>query len=330
MNTELEDSTRVRATMERALRDVDATGRHWPRRDRRRAPDPGPPPRRPRRVGLRDGGSPRRRVGPTARGRQRHRRPTGPTPARSPPVPARRHRPPVRPRSTPRIRGRTSSTPRAGGTCRLDQMLAALEQRLPAGVRIVDPNADGEGPGDTSDLDVILEGPSGTGRLVLMLRPKLLSEDELPDPVTSTDAEGNEDTSVMMKGVPYARNIGCRDTSLACEILRDAAGDKIGDVSTETDGGTTYHNADLLGPRWRRAQPLRRRLNRGQTRPRGHDRRGADPHLRAGAGPDPGPGLDQLPALIVTRQNPRTASLVLRPLPRIDPREATESARGAS
>ena len=52
----------------------------------------------------------------------------------------------------------------------------------------------------------------------------------------------------MMKGIPYARNIGCRDTSLACEVLRNAAGDEIGDVSTETDGGTTYHNADLLGP----------------------------------------------------------------------------------
>ena len=129
-----------------------------------------------------------------------------------------------------------------------DRMLAELEQRLPAGVRVVDADPDGEVASGTGDLNLILEGPSGTGRFSLMLRPRQLSEDEIPDPVTSTDAEGNEVTSVVAQGVPYARNIGCRDAYLACEILRDATGDQIGDVSTEADGGTTYHNADLLGP----------------------------------------------------------------------------------
>ncbi len=129
-----------------------------------------------------------------------------------------------------------------------DQMLAELEDRLPAGVRIVDADPLGEGRNGTGAVDVLIEGPDGTGRLSLMLRPRQLTADEIPDPVTTTDADGNEVTSVMAEGVPYARNIGCRDSYLACEFLENAAGERIGDVSTELDGGTTYHNADLLGP----------------------------------------------------------------------------------
>ena len=82
-----------------------------------------------------------------------------------------------------------------------------------------------------------------------MLRPRQLSEDEMPDPVTSTDARGQRGHIADGERSPYARNIGCRDAYLACELHPGRRPEhEIGDVSTETDGGTTYHNADLLGP----------------------------------------------------------------------------------
>ena len=179
MNTELEDSTRVHATMERALRDVMPPAGIGPdaiaagRRIRVRS-----------RVGLAatgfvtvaalvavsvpllggnsDTATDRTDIGTFAPG------PSASTPTSGPS------------QIDPKNPWPDFEAPEGWWDMPLDQMLAELEGRLPAGVRIVDPNADGEGPSDTSDLDVILEGPSGTGRLVLMLRPRPLSEDELP------------------------------------------------------------------------------------------------------------------------------------------------------
>ncbi len=191
MNTELDDSTRVRATMERALRDLAPPAGIGPdaiaagRRIRVR-----------RRVGLAAssfamvaalvavsvpllGGDSDTATEPT------DRTDTGEI-ATSPSTPT----PPPGPSAVdPNNPWPDLEYTEGWWDMPLDQMLAALEQRLPAGVRIVDANADA-GAGDTSDLDVILEGPTGTGRFGLMLRPKQLPEDQLPDPVTSTDAHG--------------------------------------------------------------------------------------------------------------------------------------------
>ena len=200
MNTELEDSTRVRATMERALRDLAPPAGIGPdaiaagRRIRVR-----------RRVGLAAsgfamvaalvavsvpllGGDSDTAIEPTDRTDTGEiaTSPSASTPTSDPAE------------VDPKNPWPDFESPEGWWDMPTEQMLAELEQRLPAGVRVVDADPDGEGTSETSDLDVILEGPSGTGRFVLMLRPKLLSEDEMPDPVTSTDAEGNEHTSVMM------------------------------------------------------------------------------------------------------------------------------------
>jgi hypothetical protein len=127
-----------------------------------------------------------------------------------------------------------------------DEMLAALEAHLPADVTITDPDASTEVDNGPGVITAVLSGPAGTGLVSILLRPPPL--EEIPPPVTSTDANGDEHVSMMAETVPYARNIGCRESYLACELIRDAAGTKIGDVSTELHSGTTYHNADLLGP----------------------------------------------------------------------------------
>jgi hypothetical protein len=127
-----------------------------------------------------------------------------------------------------------------------DDMLAALERHLPDGVRIAEPDAPGELDNGPGTLSAVLTGPTGSGLVSILLQPPPL--DEVPPPVVSTDANGNEHTTVWAEGAPYGARLGCRRAYLACEVIRDEAGSRIGDVSTELDNGTTYHNADLVLP----------------------------------------------------------------------------------
>lgn len=127
-----------------------------------------------------------------------------------------------------------------------DQMLAALEAHLPTGVTIKSHEGSSEVDNGPGTLTVVVSGPTGTGLVSILLQPPPL--EELPPPVTSTDADGNEHVAVFAEAVPYGRRLGCRPAYLACELIRDATGVKVGDVSTEIDAGTTYHNGDLIGP----------------------------------------------------------------------------------
>jgi hypothetical protein len=126
-----------------------------------------------------------------------------------------------------------------------DEMLAVLEDHLPAGITIADADAPGEVRNGPGTLTVVLAGPTGTGLMSILLQAPPI--EDVPPPVTATDADGDEHVSVMAESVPYERRIGCRPAHLACELIRDG-GRTVGDVSTERDNGTTYHNADLLGP----------------------------------------------------------------------------------
>lgn len=128
------------------------------------------------------------------------------------------------------------------------QMLAALEERLPTGVTNADPGSDEEERrGRPGELWTHLDAPTGIGAFSLLLRPPLVEPDG-GAASTWTDEEGNEHTTVMAGAVPYERAIGCKPRYLRCELIRDEEGAVIGDVTTELDQGTTYHNADLLLP----------------------------------------------------------------------------------
>lgn len=127
------------------------------------------------------------------------------------------------------------------------RMLAELEDRLPSGVTNADPGTDAdERRGRPGELWLHLDAPTGTGAFSLLLRPPVA---ELPTGTTTwTDENGDEHTSIAAGQVPYERNLGCKPQYLRCELIRDEDGTVIGDVSTELDQGTTYHNADLLLP----------------------------------------------------------------------------------
>lgn len=108
------------------------------------------------------------------------------------------------------------------------QMLAALEERLPSGVTNADPGTDAEERrGRPGELWLHLDAPTGTGAFSMLLRPPI------------TDQAG---------AVPYERSIGCKPRYLRCVLIRDEDGTVVGDVTTEVDQGTTYHNADLVLP----------------------------------------------------------------------------------
>ncbi|NYJ00445.1 hypothetical protein HNR19_001143 [Nocardioides thalensis] len=127
------------------------------------------------------------------------------------------------------------------------RMLAELEARLPSGVTNADPGTDAEERrGQPGNLWLHLDAPTGTGAFNLLLQPPIA---ELPTGTrTWTDENGEEHTSVAADPVPYERRIGCKPEYLRCELIRDEDGTVIGDVSTEVDEGTTYHNADLVLP----------------------------------------------------------------------------------
>ncbi|HWM72852.1 MAG TPA: hypothetical protein VNQ53_03875 [Nocardioides sp.] len=127
-----------------------------------------------------------------------------------------------------------------------DVLLAQLEATLPDGVEIDNADAFLRDPGG----GVTLSGPAGRGGFqVILYMPDL---EEIPDPVTTTDADGNEGTAVLAQGLPNRSRAECNGQTaddLTCEEIPDADGEPIGRVtSTLQDGTITFHEATLLGP----------------------------------------------------------------------------------
>lgn len=247
MNVDLDDGATMRATMERALHDV-----HAPADLGRAAVARGHRLQQRRRLGLAAGGAAAAAavaliaVPALGEGSGRAIDDTG---IASPPTPTG----PISTAGAPATTDGKAANPwpdleipEGWWDMPADQMLATLEAHLPADVTIADPDASSEVDNGPGTITAVLSGPAGTGLVSILLQTPPV--EEIPPPVTSTDAEGNEHASVVAESVPYERRLGCRRAHLACELIRDQAGETVGDVSTEQHGGTTYHNADLIGP----------------------------------------------------------------------------------
>lgn len=120
-------------------------------------------------------------------------------------------------------------------------LVDVLEGLLPSGVSVVeaetrietgDPD-DPWAPG-TGGLHGVLEGPSGPGTFQVILYP--------PDASTS-------DELVREPGAATLRSrITCRAYHEGCQPITDADGVQVGRVATDTERGTAYYDAVLLGP----------------------------------------------------------------------------------
>jgi hypothetical protein len=130
------------------------------------------------------------------------------------------------------------------------QMVDTLESLLPAGVTVTraDTTADGlDGPVPAiGGLSGTLTSGAGVGAFQVLLYPP--DQTEVPDPVTTTDAEGKEHTTVMAQATALANRAKCRGYHDNCEPIRDASGEKIGRVSSTTERGTLLYEVFLLGP----------------------------------------------------------------------------------
>ncbi len=134
-------------------------------------------------------------------------------------------------------------------------MADTLEALLPAGVSVssVDTTTEGAEPGEThpgeGGLDGVLATGAGPGGFQLLLYPPELAPGDVPPPVTTTDADGNEHTSVYAQAAEtYAERTECRASYDACDQLRNAAGDVVGRVMSDSQRGTLLYEAFLLGP----------------------------------------------------------------------------------
>ncbi len=127
-----------------------------------------------------------------------------------------------------------------------DQLLENLEEALPDGVEVVDGDAFLQDPGS----GITLSGPAGPGGFQVMLyMPDL---EEIPDPVTTTDAAGNEGTAIMAEGRSNLTRVKCGHQARytdTCEEILNSDGVTIGRVDTILQDGTiTFYEATLLGP----------------------------------------------------------------------------------
>jgi hypothetical protein len=131
------------------------------------------------------------------------------------------------------------------------RMLTELEAMLPAGVTVAraDLTSDGlDGPMKAiGSLFGVLDAATGPGTFQVLLYPPD-PVGPLPEAVTSTDAEGNDVTVVAAAGQSNGSRIACRAYMTTCEPLLDGSGQVAGRLSTDTDQGTTYYEAALLGP----------------------------------------------------------------------------------
>lgn len=132
------------------------------------------------------------------------------------------------------------------------QMVDVLESALPEGVALTRADTTTEGPGGPSPavggLSGTLKAGTGPGAFQIILWPPDVDPKDVPDPVTTTDAAGNEHTTVFADGASLRSHIKCRPVHDECELIRDDEGQVVGRRSTDMDGGTTYHEMVLLGP----------------------------------------------------------------------------------
>jgi hypothetical protein len=129
-----------------------------------------------------------------------------------------------------------------------DQLLQGLQQALPAGVTIQSSEPD---PGDAGWLHATLSGPAGPGGLEIMLAMPDL--EEIPDPVTTTDADGNEGIAMLSTGASNLSRVTCGHQARyagTCEEILDAGGEPVGRLTSMLQDDTiTFYEATLLGPR---------------------------------------------------------------------------------
>ncbi len=137
-----------------------------------------------------------------------------------------------------------------------DVLLAHLRTTLPEGIEITDydlgptDRAPGEPGVSAGWLHATLTGPDGPGGFEIILSMPDLEDP--PDPVTTTDAAGNEGTTMLATGPSNLVKVKCghhaRYTDTCVEIL-DANGEPMGRVTTFLQDGTiTFHEATFLGP----------------------------------------------------------------------------------
>jgi hypothetical protein len=136
-----------------------------------------------------------------------------------------------------------------------EQMAAHLEQLLPEGVtasEVVtesDDPAPGQDPINSGWLHATLEGDAGPGGFEIILYPPEL--DNVPDPVTTTDAEGNENTQMYAEGTSYQQRTNCPGNLIrpdSCVEITGGGGVHIGRESVTTTRGVTVHEVVVNGP----------------------------------------------------------------------------------
>lgn len=137
-----------------------------------------------------------------------------------------------------------------------DVLLGHLQTTLPEGIELTDydlgptDGAPGEPGVSAGWLHATLTGPDGPGGFEIILSMPDLEDP--PDPVTTTDAAGNEGTSVLATGPSNLVKVKCghhaRYTD-TCEEILDANGVPIGRVTSFLQDGTiTFYEATFLGP----------------------------------------------------------------------------------
>jgi hypothetical protein len=135
------------------------------------------------------------------------------------------------------------------------QMATHLEELLPDGVSVVDVDtvmedvAPGEEPVTTGTLHATLETEAGRGGFEILMYPP--EPDVVPDPVTTTDAEGNEHTSVYPQGPSYQERTSCPGNLIRpdrCVEITGGGGVHVGRASATTTGGVTVREVVLHGP----------------------------------------------------------------------------------
>jgi hypothetical protein len=137
-----------------------------------------------------------------------------------------------------------------------DRLLDQLEAALPAGVEVVDhelaPSDGAPGEPDVAGgwLSATLSSPTGPGDFEIILYPP--DVEPAPDPVTTTDANGDEHTTVFANSPSNRSQTRCGPRSAyvdTCEELLGSDGARIGRLtSTLQDGTITFYEVSLLGP----------------------------------------------------------------------------------
>lgn len=137
-----------------------------------------------------------------------------------------------------------------------DRLLDQLEAALPDGVAVVDhqlapsDRAPGEPAVARGWLSATLSSPTGPGGFEIILYPPDLETP--PDPVTSTDANGDEHTSAYAASPSSRSETRCGPRAAyadTCEALFASDGTRIGRLtSTLQDGTITFYEVSLLGP----------------------------------------------------------------------------------